>query len=341
VAAMLTRTRALAALVLALVAAAPACAAEGPLKIRIGWATMPGHLIPVLYSKREILRHYGTVYTVEAINFRGSTPQITAMAAKELDMAAYAPPSLVLSVLNARLDVRAVADMIQDGAPTHYSEQALVKTDAGINTAADLKGKRVATNAIGSYMDTMVRAMLKKQGLIDKRDYTIIEAAFPTMPAMIEEGKVDAIGTVQPFTTELLATGRYKVLFRARDSLGQTQSVFLAARGEFLDTNRAALMDFFEDHVRALRWFQDPANHKEAVAIVAAFMKKLPAELDYLFSEKDYYRDPYAHVNAAGIQSVVDISKELGLLPATIQVAPKYVDDSFAAEAERRIRGGR
>src|SRR5262249_19848562 len=42
------------ALALALGLAGPA-AAE-PLKIRIGWATMPGHLIPVLYSKCEILK---------------------------------------------------------------------------------------------------------------------------------------------------------------------------------------------------------------------------------------------------------------------------------------------
>jgi NitT/TauT family transport system substrate-binding protein len=313
-------------------------AAADPLKIRIGWSTMPGHLIPVLYGKRDILRHYGTRYVVETVNFRGSTPQITAMAAKELDMAAFAPPSLALAVLNARLDVRAVADIVQDGGPGHYSEQALVRVDSGIAGVADLKGKRIATNAIGSFMDTMVRAMLKKGGLADKRDYTIIETAFPAMPAMIEEGKVDAIGTVQPFTTELLATGRYKVLFRARDSLGQSQSVFLAARGDFLDANRAALLDFFEDHVRALRWFQDPANHGEAIAIIAAFMKQPPDALDYLFSEKDYYRDPFGHVNAPGIQSVLEISKDLGLLPATIPVAPKHVDDSFVAEAERRIR---
>ncbi|MBI3513694.1 MAG: ABC transporter substrate-binding protein [Proteobacteria bacterium] len=319
----------------------PAAAADPPLKIRIGWATMPGHLIPVLYSKREILRHYGTVYTVETVNFRGSTPQITAMAAKELDMAAYAPPSLVLSVTNARLDVRAVADMIQDGEPNHNSDQILVKTASGLDSPAGLKGKRVATNAIGSYMDTSVRAMLLKSGLIDKRDYTIVEAAFPTMPAMIEEDKVDAIGTVQPFSTQMVATGRYKILFRTRDALGRTQAVFLAARGEFLDANRAALMDFFEDHVRALRWFQDPANHAEAIAIIAAFTKQPPAALDYLFSEKDYYRDPFAHVNGPGIQSVIDVSKELGLLPTTIQAEPKYVDQSFTREAERRIRAGK
>jgi sulfonate transport system substrate-binding protein len=323
-----------------LIAAASARAADVPVKIRIGWSTMPGHLIPVLYSKPEILRHYGKSYVVETVNFRGSTPQITAMAAKELDMAAFAPPSLALAVTNARLDVKAVADIIQDGRPGFYSEQVIVRADAGLTAAQDLKGKRIATNAIGSYMDTQVRAMLKRVGLQDKRDYTIIEAAFPTMPAMIEEGKVDAIGTVQPFTTELLATGRYKVIFRARDSLGNTQSVFLAARGEFLTQNRARLLDFFEDHVRALRWFEAPENHGEAIRIVANFMKKTPEELDYLFSENDSYRDAFAHVNAEGIQKVIDISKELGLLPATIAVAPKYVDDSFTKEAERRIKAG-
>ncbi len=60
----------------------PSADAE-PVKIRIGWSTMPGHLIPVLYSKPDILRHYGKSYTVEPIRFRGSSPQITAMAAGE------------------------------------------------------------------------------------------------------------------------------------------------------------------------------------------------------------------------------------------------------------------
>ena len=36
--------------------AATAAMAE-PVKIRIGWSTMPGHMITVLYSKSEILKH--------------------------------------------------------------------------------------------------------------------------------------------------------------------------------------------------------------------------------------------------------------------------------------------
>ena len=100
----------LAAIVAGLLSAGAALAE--PVKIRIGWSTMPGHMIPVLYSKPEILKHYGKSYTVEPILFRGSSPQITALAAGEIDMAAFAALPLVLAVTNARLDVKVAADII-------------------------------------------------------------------------------------------------------------------------------------------------------------------------------------------------------------------------------------
>ncbi len=62
---------------------APMASAD-PVRIRIGWSTMPGHLIPVLYLKPEILKHYGKSYTVEPVLFRGSSPQLTALAAGEI-----------------------------------------------------------------------------------------------------------------------------------------------------------------------------------------------------------------------------------------------------------------
>ena len=97
-----------------LAALSPLSAQAEPLKIRIGWSTMPGHMIPVLYAKPDILKYYGKSYTVEPILFRGSSPQITAMAAGEIDMAAFSALALNLAVLNARQDVKVLADIIQD-----------------------------------------------------------------------------------------------------------------------------------------------------------------------------------------------------------------------------------
>jgi len=59
------------------------------------------------------------------------------------------------------------------------------------------------------------------------------------------------------------------VLFHMRDGLGTTQMIVLAARTGFLEQNRAALYDFFEDLVRALHWYLDPAHREEAIGIVA------------------------------------------------------------------------
>jgi sulfonate transport system substrate-binding protein len=315
----------------------PSASAQQPVKIRIGWSTMPGHLIPVLYLKPEILKHYGKSYTVEPILFRGSSPQITAMAAGEIEMGAFAALPLVLAANNARIDLKVVADIIQDGLDGFHSETFLVTKASGIKTVADLKGKRIGTNAIGSASDTAIRAMLKKNGLIDKRDYTVVEATFPNIPPMLEEGKIDLGTVVQPASRILLEGGKFNVLFRSKDALGPSQLVFLAARTDFLEKNRAQLLDFFEDHVRAVRWFTYPANRTEAVDIIAKFMKQPAENLKHVFTENDYYRDPFMFPNIKTLQSSVDIAYDVGLAPVKLDVAPKFVDLSFVEEAKKRI----
>jgi sulfonate transport system substrate-binding protein len=137
----------------------------------------------------------------------------------------------------------------------------------------------------------------------------------------------------------LMATGKYKVLFNGADAYGgkPTQAVFLAARQSFLDQNRDALKDFFEDHVRAVRWFQDPANRDEALKIVAKFIDAKPESLPDLFTKQDTYRDPWVMPNVVGIQLVIDAAAKLEMVPRRIEVSPKYVDLSFVQEAKRRI----
>lgn len=308
-----------------------------PLTIRVGWSTMPGHMIPVLFSKPELLRHYGKSYVVQAIAFRGSSPQITAMAAREVDLVAYSPATLALTVLNAHLDTKVLADMLEDGVPGYHSEAYLVAADGGIASVADLKGKRVGTNAVGSASDTAMRAMLKRSGLSDPRDYTSIEAAFPSLPALLESKKVDMSVVLLPKVLDMVKSGQYRTLFTAADAWGPTQLVFLAGRADFVAKNHDAVMDFMEDYVRAWRWFLDPANHEAAVKIVADYMKLSPSDLDYLFTKQDYYRDPFMRPNIPALQSAIDSSKELAVIPNTITVAPRYVDDSFVNEAKRRI----
>lgn len=106
----------------ALLATSGTVRAAEPLKLRVAWAVVPAQLTAVLFEKKDLLKHYGKSYTVEAIHFRGSTPQITALAAGELDLASLAFSSFALAVQNAHMnDLRVVSDLYQDGIPGYYS----------------------------------------------------------------------------------------------------------------------------------------------------------------------------------------------------------------------------
>src|SRR5262245_32151506 len=88
---------------------------------------------------------------------------------------------------------------VKGGTQGNYSNQFFVLKDSPVQKVADLKGRIVAINAAGSAVDIAMRAMLRKHGLEDKRDYTVVEAPFPTMKAMLAQKKADLATFVAPF----------------------------------------------------------------------------------------------------------------------------------------------
>ncbi len=134
----------------------------------------------------------GKSYTLEAVRYQGTPQMITAIANNELEVASLAYSSLAIAIDNAGLDdLRVISDEFQDGVPGYFSQQYYVRKDSGINKVEDLKGKIIGTNGGGSAVDVAARAMLKKHGLEDKRDYTLLEGPLPAMPAMLLEKKAD------------------------------------------------------------------------------------------------------------------------------------------------------
>jgi len=321
-------------------AAAPALA--DPLPIHIGWAQAPGHLAPLLdeLAKRhpDVMPHQGKSYAAEAVRFNGSTPQITAMASGSLEIAAFAPSSLALAISNAHLDVRVVSDVIQTGTNGYFDQPYMVRKDGPITKVEDVKGKRVATNAIGSASDAAMRVMFHKHGLKDS-DFTSVEANFANMVAMIDDDKVDLIAVMPQFQHKLETAGKYKTLFTMGDAVGPTQTVLWAMRADFIKAHRPALVDFFEDHISGVRWFLDPKNRDEALAIAQAVTKQSADDLAYAFTKGDFYRSPDCAPKMKAAQADIDESAKLGVIPAAIKLEPQYVDLSLIRDAKKRLDG--
>jgi len=321
-------------------AAATAARADAPVALRIGWVQV-GHVTPMydVLAKRhpDVFPHFGKSYTAAGVRFNGTTPEIQAMAVGELEIASFAPSSFTLAVTNAKLDVRLVSDLIQDGKKGWFDEPFVVRKDGPVKTIEDVKGKRVATNTIGSASDNAMRIMLRKHGLQDS-DFTTVETNFANMFAMIEQDKVDLIAALPQSLKEIRDAGRYRTLFTAGEARGPAQTVAWAMRADFIKAHRPALVDFFEDHLRALRWFLDPAHHDEAVAIAAEVTKQKPDELGYFFTHDDFYRDPDGRLDLAAAQQEIADSVKLGILPKPIEIRD-HVDTSLIEEARKRIHG--
>lgn len=308
-----------------------------PLKIRAGWVVL-SDWSGVWMEKKDLAVHYGQSYVFDPIHYAGTPVMITALANNELEIASLAYSTLPIAIVNGGMDdITVIADDLQDGVDGYHSDEFDVLADGPIHKVEDLKGKILATNAAGSALDVAMKAMLRQSGLMDKRDYTVIEAPFPTMKAMLAQKKADLVPLVPPFNFDPGLKKIARPLFFARDALGVSQLVIWCARKPFIDQHRAALVDFLEDTLRMAHWYLDTKNH-DAVEQIAARITKQPADqFGWLYTKDDYYRDPNMVPNLEALQKNVDLVSELGFVKASVAIKT-HADLTVVEAAARRLK---
>jgi NitT/TauT family transport system substrate-binding protein len=324
--------------ILGLLALGVGVAHAEPLRIRVAWVAPLSDWISIWLDKKDLAKHFGQSYTMEPVHYQGTPPMITAMANNELEIGALAYSTLPIAIVNAGMDdIRIISDNFQDGADGYYTNVYDVLTDGPIKKVEDLKGKVVAINIAGSAVDVAMRAMLRKHGLEANRDYTIVEAPFPAMRAMLAEKKVDMISAVLPFSLDPELNKIATPLFTSREAIGTSQFIVLNARKSFIDANRAALVDFFEDSLHILHWYLDPNNHSAVAEFASKLTKAPPERFGWLYTKNDYYRNPNMLPNLDALQKNVDLTHDLGLVKASFDVKA-HSDLSLVEEAAKRLK---
>ena len=320
---------------LCVIAFAGAAQAE-PLKIRGSWVAPVSNWGSIWLEKKDLATHFGQSYVFESSRYAGTPPMITAMANNELEIGDLAYSTLPIAIENAGMDdIRVVADEFQDGFPGYRVDDYQVLADGPIQKVEDLKGKVIATNAMGSGVDVALRAMLHKHGLEPNRDYTVVEAPFPGMRAMLAEKKVDLIPTVLPFALDPELKKIARPLFNLTDAIGVSQFAMWAMRKPFIDKNHAAIVDFMEDTMRIERWYLDRKNHDAVAAIASRITKQPPERFGWLFTKADYYRAPDMRPDLVALQKNVDMTKDLGFVKKSFDVK-SHSDLSLVEEAAKR-----
>jgi len=311
-----------------------------PVKIRLQYSNLPDQFGPLITGapkyKKDLYKFYGQSYVVEPIFMAGAGPALTALAAKEIDIAGLSPSTVGVAVSEAKLDIRVFAQQLTTDMPGWGGNSFWVRRGE-IERVEGLKGKVIATNSRNSSVDAAIRMYLGTFGLKDGRDYQFAEIRFPAQLAALESKRVDMTILLAPWSLKAEENPNLKPLFTFGEIMGPTDNAAWAARTSWIAENRAALVDFLEDNMRLRRWMYDPTARPDALKLIVEVTKQPLENFEsHVFTHKDIYRDPHAMIVVDRFQKSLDISYKAGLLPETID-ASKYLDASLVEEAKARF----
>ena len=131
---------------LAIAVAAAAAARAEPLLIRNSYVVPVANWEPMIVEKKDLAKHWGRSYVMEAVRYQGTPTMITALANGELEIANLAYSTFPLAVQNANLDdLRIIADEFQDGVSGYHSNEFYVLKDSPIQK---VRGDRSAAGLL-------------------------------------------------------------------------------------------------------------------------------------------------------------------------------------------------
>jgi ABC-type nitrate/sulfonate/bicarbonate transport system substrate-binding protein len=301
--------------------------AGAPVKIRMGWGIPAEEIKYVMMERPEVAPNLGEAYEIEWQQFSGTALGVQGLAAGTLDCATVGGLS-VANGIDQGADIVILGEFIEER-PPYFSTPWMVRKDSGIDSVDDLRGKRVATNAVGGSTDYLQDFHIEQHaGLKPGRDYEKVEVPFGQMQETLLSGRVDVGLFPQPFYGAVNATGEVKPLFHLGDQIEPFVQLLNGCRRDFVEDNQEAIRAFQDDWARIAEWMTEPENRDEVIAASAA-ATKIPAEvLDrFLLTKQDYFRPERGALSIDALQREWDFFRERGGIDRDLDVRDHVIDD--------------
>jgi taurine transport system substrate-binding protein len=228
--------------------------------IRLGYQSFPSGDLIVKNSRwlEEALPNYNIKWT----KFDSGADVNTAFIAKELDFGALgsSPVARGLSApLNIPYKVAFVLDVAGD------NEALVARNGSGINSIADLKGKRIGT-PFASTAHYSLLAALNQNGL-STNDVQLVDLQPQAILAAWDRGDIDAAYSWLPTLDQLRKTGKDLITSRRLAKDGKPTLDLGAVRDEFANAHPDVVDIWRQQEARALKLIHDdPAAASKAIA---------------------------------------------------------------------------
>ena len=282
-------------------------AAAAPVTVSLGFQTNITHA-PALIGLKEgfFTKAFGSAATLKATAFSTGTQETTALLAGQLD-AAYVGPN---PAINTWQKSGGTAIKIVSGAATGGASVVVTK---GITSAAQLRGKTLATPSLGNTQDVALRYWLRQNGLATSTTGggdAFVKPTTPNSAAVLEfkSGQIAGGSEPAPYDVEMVRDGGTVLVSEP----GVT--TLLVVTQSFLAAHPAIVEDLIKAQIQANDFIKSsPAAAQVAAnAELAAYTGKAltPGVVAAAFKEITFTNDP----DASSLTSDASQAVSLGLL---------------------------
>jgi ABC-type nitrate/sulfonate/bicarbonate transport system substrate-binding protein len=205
-----------------------------------------------------------------------------------------------------------------------------------IGTFADLKTKVVGLADEAGTITMSMRKLLAARGLQRGSFVTTIEAGTPTRWNCLRNRNCDAVVLGQPQDLEAIAQG-YRLLGRSTDVVPDLLYTVTAARRSWAQAHSDMVVRFVRAMAAACAFIHDPERRDEVVKIISETTNSsdvIAAQtLQLLLQPASRVLPERAEINLTGLNAVIAMMGEAGLLEAPLPRAERFVDLQYLRAA--------
>src|SRR5437588_357679 len=276
-----------------------------PVTVRLGFLSNITHA-PALIAMKEgfFTKALGSAGTLKATAFSAGTEETTAILSGQLD-AAYVGPNPAITAWQKSSDIQIISGVATGGAS--------IVVKKGITSAAQLKGKSLATPSLGNTQDVALRYWLKQHGVTTNTTGggdAFIKPTKPNSAAVLQfkSGQIAGGSEPAPYDIQMVQDGGTVLLSEP----GVT--TLLIVTKSFLSAHPAIVTDLLKAQVQANAFFKSNPTQAQADAnaeLASYTCKPLKADLIAAsFKEITFTNDP----NQASLKTDADQAVSPGLL---------------------------
>lgn len=267
----------------------------------------------VMKNRKTLEEKWGDSCNVTWTSFNAGPAEMEAIFAGEIDLGYIGPVPALSANVKSNGDVKIISNTTNAGAVF------LKRKDSGIDSLADLSGKKIAVPQMGNTQHLCLLSILSDEGLktVDAGgDVTVNASSNADILNLIDNGSVDAALVPEPWGTTIENNGNAEILLDYNEVFlgGDYPTAVVVASQDFIEQHPDLVKQFLEAHEEATLYINQ--NMDEARSIVNKEIEETTGKaIDEEVIKNAFTRMTVdTALNKAAIMKFAEISKNEGFI---------------------------